>query len=79
VLTFEDSAPDLPAEQLALLFERLYRADKSRSRNHGGSGLGLSVCLVLVEAHGGEITCGKSNLGGLLIRFSIPLDGKKGQ
>lgn len=39
-----DSAPGLKEEQLELIFERLYRADKSRSRKSGASGLGLTIC-----------------------------------
>lgn len=68
-----DSKPGLAEEQLELIFERLYRADKSRSRKSGGSGLGLTICKSFVEAHGGEISASKSALGGVAIEVSIPL------
>ncbi len=71
-LLIEDSAPGVPEESLHRLFERLYRVDKSRSRANGGSGLGLSICENIVNAHGGEIVAEHSPLGGLKIRISLP-------
>lgn len=73
VIYFEDSAPGLSAEQLPKIFDRLYRADSSRSREYGGSGLGLSIASSIVEAHGGTIKAGHSHLGGLSIEVSFPL------
>lgn len=72
VIEFEDSAPAPPPEALAHLFERFYRAEPSRNRKHGGSGLGLSICRALVAAHGGSIVATSSPLGGLLIRIHLP-------
>lgn len=72
-LCFEDSAPSVPDEALSRLFERLYRVDKSRSREFGGSGLGLSICANIVQAHHGEIHASHSNLGGLAIQLRFPL------
>ena len=71
-LIIEDSAPGVPEESLPQLFERLYRVDKSRSRANGGSGLGLSICENIVNAHGGKIVAEHSPLGGLKIRISLP-------
>lgn len=51
-----DTGPGIPAEHLPKLTERFYRADESRSRTAGGTGLGLAVVRHLVEAHGGTIT-----------------------
>lgn len=73
VFTLEDSAPGVPDESLPKLFERLYRVDKSRSRAHGGSGLGLSICQNIVSMHGGQINARHSGLGGLKIEVSLPV------
>ena len=72
-LIIEDSAPAVPDESLKKLFERLYRVDKSRSRANGGSGLGLSICQNIVNAHGGKIVAAHSPLGGLQIKISLPI------
>jgi len=71
-IIFEDSAPSVPDDALDKLFDRLYRADKSRSRASGGSGLGLSICQNIVKAHAGKITAQQSDLGGLKITILLP-------
>jgi two-component system sensor histidine kinase BaeS len=74
LLQFDDTAPAPPRAALPHLFERFFRAEPSRSRALGGSGLGLAICKSLVEAHGGCITAGLSELGGLSIRIELPLE-----
>ncbi len=71
-LVVEDSGPGVPADQLALLFERFYRIERGRSRAGGGSGLGLAICRNIVEAHGGNIRAESAPLGGLLVRSWLP-------
>jgi two-component system sensor histidine kinase BaeS len=63
----------VPTEALGRLFDRLYRVDPSRSRAHGGSGLGLSICKTIIEAHDGTITALHAASGGLLIEITLPL------
>ena len=72
-LQFADSAPGVPDRSLGQLFDRLFRVNTSRSRDSGGSGLGLSICKAIVDAHGGTIQAMNSDAGGLLIRVRLPL------
>ncbi|OXS72167.1 two-component sensor histidine kinase [Lysinibacillus sp. KCTC 33748] len=62
VINVIDEGIGIPSDELELIFEKLYRVEKSRSRTFGGSGIGLAVVKELVEAHGGTIKV-KSNLG----------------
>jgi two-component system sensor histidine kinase BaeS len=71
-VVLEDTPPAVPQNQLERLFERLYRVDVSRSRASGGSGLGLSICKNIAEAHEGSISAGLSSLGGLSITVTLP-------
>jgi len=73
-LCIDDSAPGVDTEQHEKLFERLYRAESSRSRDTGGAGLGLSICRNIVSAHGGHISIGNSPLGGLQVLIQLPLN-----
>ena len=75
-LSLDDSAPGVPPNDLARLFEPLYRTDAARNRHHGGSGLGLAICEAIVRAHGGRITARDSTLGGLRIEIELPLAAK---
>ncbi|MDB5856550.1 MAG: integral rane sensor signal transduction histidine kinase, partial [Ramlibacter sp.] len=73
VLTLDDTPPAPPADDLPRLFDRFFRGDASRDRASGGSGLGLSICRAIVDAHGGRIAASASPLGGLRITIELPL------
>lgn len=55
VLSVKDSGEGLLPDQLAAVFDRFYRADKSRSRQTGGTGLGLAIVKAIIESHGGQV------------------------
>lgn len=77
-LALDDSAPGVPDEALSRLAERFYRVDASRSRDHGGAGLGLALCRRLLEAQGATLVFAHSPLGGMRVTVSMPLAGKDG-
>jgi signal transduction histidine kinase len=62
---------DVDHKDLAFIFERFYRAEKSRSRDHGGAGIGLAIVKELVEAHGGGISA-ELMKNEIRISFTLP-------
>jgi two-component system OmpR family sensor kinase len=73
VLEVADEGPGLTAPQAARIFERFYRADPSRARDRGGSGLGLSIVESIVTAHGGRASAAGRPGVGCTIRITLPL------
>lgn len=73
IVSIRDRGPGIPDELLETVFEPYYRAEKSRNRNTGGVGLGLTVALAIVQAHGGEIQLRNMAGGGLEARVILPL------
>ena len=72
-VSVKDSGDGLTQEELASVFDRFYRADKSRSRETGGTGLGLSIAKAIIEAHGGQIHAESDGVGkGCAFSFMIP-------
>jgi len=68
----QDSGPGIPAEHRARVFERFYRVDRARTRDEGGSGLGLSIADWGVRAHGGEIELECGEEAGSVFRIKLP-------
>ena len=68
-----DTGAGIAIEDLPCVFERFYRADKSRSRTTGGAGLGLAIARQLVEAHGGRIGVESEPGQGTRFTFTLPL------
>ena len=72
--TVRDTGIGLAPEDLAHVFDRFYRVDKSRSRAGGGSGIGLTISRHIVALHGGTIDVASDGLGqGSTFSFTIPL------
>ena len=71
-IDFTNSASELVPEDLPYIFERFYRGEKSRSRQHGGAGIGLAIVKELVEAHGGTVAAELID-GQIQIGFALPL------
>jgi signal transduction histidine kinase len=67
-----DSGPGIAPEHLANIFDRFYRADRSRARATGGAGLGLAIVKQLVEAHGGRVWAASAPGQGASISFTLP-------
>lgn len=70
-----DRGPGFPPEFLPHAFERFQRADTARSRDDGGSGLGLSIVRALTEAHGGRVSAENRPGGGARVRLTLPTSG----
>ncbi len=70
--TFANTGPAIADGDLRLIFERFHRADKSRSRDSGGAGIGLAIVKELVEAHGGKVGA-ESAQGQVRIWFTLPV------
>jgi heavy metal sensor kinase len=73
VLSVTDTGPGIGAEHLPHLFERFYRVDKARSREHGGAGLGLAIVEALVKAHGGSVAVSSVVGRGTTFTVRLPL------
>ena len=67
-----DHGTGVPAEQRERIFERFHRSDPTRSRDQGGSGLGLSIASAVVTAHGGRISVADTPGGGATFRIELP-------
>lgn len=72
VFTVSDSGIGIPEEDRLNIFGRFYRVDKARSREAGGSGLGLSIVHDAVHLHGGTITVGPNKPSGSIFTVSFP-------
>jgi two-component system, OmpR family, sensor kinase len=71
-LKIEDGGPGLPESAYGSEIKAMNRFDPSRSRESGGSGLGLSIIAAIVQEHNGELELSKSQLGGLAVTIRIP-------
>jgi two-component system OmpR family sensor kinase len=74
-LSVADTGRGMPAAVAARAFERFYVADPSRSREHGGAGLGLSIVAAVVAAHHGDVALDSTPGGGTTVRVQLPARG----
>jgi len=73
-ISIENSGKGIPGDELEKIFMQFYRVEKSRAKEHGGSGLGLSIVKKIIENHGGRIFL-KSELGKVITFIELPVDG----
>lgn len=73
-----DHGAGIPPEQRRQVFQRLWRADESRVRDTGGSGLGLSIAARIVEQLGGQVSVDETPGGGATFSITLPLVGDPG-
>lgn len=71
-IAVRDTGPGIAPDKLPYVFDRFWRADNSRDRTSGGSGIGLTICRRLVQLHGGHIEVESTVGEGSLFRFCLP-------
>jgi signal transduction histidine kinase len=75
-ITVTDDGEGIPAEHLPHVFDRFYRADTARTREHGGAGIGLAIAKALVEAHQGQVSADSRGPGtGATFTITLPVRG----
>ncbi len=72
LVTVADTGAGIAPEHLPRIFDRFYRADDSRNRHTGGAGLGLAICKVIAEAHGGTVEVASTLGRGSIFTLRIP-------
>ncbi|BCR06477.1 hypothetical protein DESUT3_35460 [Desulfuromonas versatilis] len=72
-----DFGEGVPEADLPRLFEPFFRSDRSRSRQTGGTGLGLTLCRRIIEAHGGRIAASPRPAKGMTFGFTLPLQSDR--
>jgi len=72
VIQVKDNGIGIPEEELPFIFERFYRADKSRNRRTGGAGIGLAIVKSVVHAHGGKVEVSSKLETGTVFRVLLP-------
>ena len=75
VISLEDNGIGISREDLPNIFTRFYRADKSRAKGAGGTGLGLTIAKLIIDAHHGKINVWSEINKGTIFRIELPLAG----
>ncbi|MDO5521044.1 MAG: HAMP domain-containing sensor histidine kinase [bacterium] len=71
--SIKDNGMGIASDDILYVFDKFYRAEKSRSSTIPGSGLGLSICQYIIHEHGGEITCSSHQGKDCQISFTLPI------
>ena len=74
IIAISDSGPGISSDDLPHIFERFYRADKSRSRDSAGTGLGLAIAREVAQLHGGRIEAESPPSGGAVFKIYLPFN-----
>lgn len=72
----DETGPGIPESALEQVFEPFVRLEDSRSRDTGGTGLGLPIARSILRAHGGDVVLLSRPEGGLRARVTLPLDSE---
>ena len=72
VVSIHNTGREIPVEEVEHVFDRFYRADKSRNVDSGGFGLGLAIVKKTIDAHGGKITCSSGKGAGTEFKVVLP-------
>jgi signal transduction histidine kinase len=77
VVSVEDRGPGIPEAEMEAVFAPFYRIERSRSRDTGGAGLGLSIARTVARAHGGDVVLENRAGGGLRASLVLPLEAEE--
>jgi len=72
IIVIEDSGPGIPEDRMEEVFKPFFRLENSRSRETGGTGLGMTVARTIIRAHGGDIALENLDGGGLGMVVNLP-------
>jgi two-component system OmpR family sensor kinase len=78
IVVVSDDGPGMTADEASHVFERFYRVDQSRSREHGGAGLGLAIVAAIVESHGGTVSASSAPGRGATFTVRLPATASPG-
>ena len=73
IISIEDDGPGISKSEYKNVIKPFYKIDKSRSESKSSVGLGLAISSDIIKSHGGDMSFGKSNLGGLKVKISLPV------
>ncbi|WP_241433495.1 sensor histidine kinase [Listeria floridensis] len=79
IFTVKDDGTGIPPENMGHLFDGLAALERDRIDMTRGLGIGLSICMSIIKAHGGRMEASENPGGGTIFRFTLPLGGKENE